>query len=658
MSRRQVRLAISLFALVLVAWGIHSVFDSLVDRPAAIVDEPETEEAETRPGDWYWRQRAYPHGDVSAAGYRLSLAQAETKLEQARLQRLRNRAAGSKDALLDNEWQLRGPTNIGGRVTDLAVHPTDPDIAYAAMASGGVFKTVDGGTHWTALFDDQPVLSIGAVALDPQNPETVYVGTGEANAASYSFFGVGLFVSYNGGDTWFFLGLEDSRYIARIVVDPTDSDRLFVAATGKLFGTNPERGVYRTTNGGLTWVQSLALTDSTAATDLVIDPTDPDVLYAAMWERVRGLNYRNSGGPSSGIYKTTDGGDTWDELTVGLPGGANVGRIGLTLCASQPQVLYAIYADASASFEGVYKTTNGGDTWSSTNDGVMSSLYSSFGWYFGNVRVDPTNPDNAFAMGVPIYRTTNGGSNWYEMGTNMHVDHHAMAFCPSLPGRVYEGNDGGLYRSNNSGADWTKLDDQPTNQFYAIAIDNLSPGRLYGGTQDNGTQRTHGDIDTWAPVLWGDGFYCIVDPTDSDIVFAESQWGNLYKSTDGGDDFYWAQEGIDEDDRTNWSTPVVMDPTNPQIMYYGSYRVYRSTDKGEYWSAYSDDLTGGDHGANFGTVTTIAVAPSSPGTVYAGTDDGRVWVKSDPGNWTLISGALPDSWVTRVAVDPTDHLIA
>ena len=630
-----------------------------LDGDRAEYGDEEGEEDKTTPNDWYWRQRAYPSAEISLDGYRLALQQADAKLAEARELRARMQAAGRKNALLTNPWEQRGPTNIGARVTDLAVHPTNPDIAYAAMASGGVFKTTDGGDHWLPLFDDEQVLSVGAVALDPQEPNTVYVGTGEANAGSYSFFGVGLYRSLDAGATWEHIGLDESRYIARIVVHPTNSDRIFVATTGQLFGSNPERGVYRSLNGGDTWERSLAVTDSTAAIDLVINPSDPDILFAAMWERVRGLNYRRSGGPSSGVYRTTDGGDNWSELTNGLPGGSNVGRIGLTLCASQPSILYAIYADATGWFEGVYKTTNGGNSWTATNDGALSSLFSSYGWWFGNIRVDPSNPNNVFALGLPIYRTTNGGSSWYEVGQNMHVDHHAMAFAPSQPTRVYEGNDAGVYLSTNSGAGWTKLYDQPTNQFYAIAIDNLDPDRLYGGTQDNGTQCSFGlGTDNWDHVLWGDGFYCIVDPTDSDIVFAESQWGNLAKSTNGGGSFSSSTDGIDSGDRTNWSTPVVMDPTNPQVMYYGSYRVYKSTNQGDWWTAISDDLTGGDHGANYGTVTTIAVAPSDPNTIYAGTDDGRVWKRNAFGNWVLISGALPDRWVTRVAVDPLDAQIA
>ncbi len=620
-------------------------------------DESDTpdHEPKARPSEWFWRQRAYPHGDIKLEAVKLVLAEAAAKEAEAQLLR----AAGDKSSLLTETWEQRGPTNVGARVADLAIHPTNPDIIYAGIATGGVFKSIDGGTSWTPIFDDQAVLTVGAVALDPQNPETVYVGTGEANAISYSFFGVGMFKSTDGGGTWQPSGLDETRYIARIVVDPTDSDRLYVAATGKLFGTGPHRGVFRSLDGGGSWDRVFALTDSTACTDVAIDPQNPQTVYAVMWERVRGLNYRTSGGPSSGVWRSNDGGDNWEQLTVGLPTGPNVGRMGITVCASQPDVLYVIHAGASASFEGVYKSIDGGDTWTQTNDGALDSIFSSFGWYFGNIRVDPVDPNSVFALGVPMYRTTNGGSNWYEAGSNMHVDHHALAFAPSEPSRVYNGNDGGIYRSNNSGGSWSKLYDQPTQQFYAIEIDYQNPERLYGGTQDNGTLRTlSGGTDDWERIFGGDGFYTLVDPTNSDVIFVEYQYGNLFKSTNGGYGFDWSMNGIG-DDRSNWSTPVVMDPTNPNVMYFGTYRVYQSTNQGNWWTAVSGDLTGGDQGANFGTVTTLAVAPSSPTTVYAGTDDGRVWVDSpQTGDWSLISQELPNRWVTRVAVDPTDASIA
>lgn len=603
------------------------------------------------PSEWQWRQRAYPHAAINHDGYRLMLEQAAAREEDARLARQR----GDKSAALNEPWVQAGPTNIGGRVTDLAIHPADANLCYAGLASGGILKTTDGGQTWQPIMQDLDVITVGDLALDPQDPDVLYVGTGEANAASLSFFGTGLYRSPDGGQTWQHLGLEESVYIARVLVHPTNSQRLYVAATGRLFGTDQHRGVYRSDDGGQSWDRAFALTDSTACTDLVMHPTDPDIMFAAMWERTRGLTYRRSGGPSSGLWRTDDGGDTWSEVTAGLPTGNDVGRIGVTICEGQPDVMYALYADASARFEGVYRSNDGGLTWSGTNDGNLSNLYSTFGWYFGQIRVDPTDPNNVFALGVPMYRSTNGGLSWFEEGANMHVDHHALEFAPSQPTRVYNGNDGGLYRSDDRGATWVKLFDQPANQFYAIEIDPADPTRLYGGTQDNGTLRTpDGSTDGWERIFGGDGFTVIVDHTDSDVIFVEYQNGNLYRSSNGGASFSWAMNGIDGGDRMNWHTPVVMDPVNPDVLYYGSHRVYKTTDGADNWQVISGNLTNGDQGAGFGTITTLAIAPSSPAQVYAGTDDGNVWAyRPFSGQWVNISAGLPVRWVTHLAVHPT-----
>ena len=526
------------------------------------------------PNEWGYAQRAYPYD-------RIDYEQLKEAVVEAQVMRFEARRLA---APLGAAWSEEGPSNIGARVTDLVMHPSDPDLIYAAMASGGVFKSADGGSTWDPITDDLPVLTIGAVAVDPTDPDIIYVGTGEANGQSYSWFGMGMFKSIDGGATWSYIGLEETRYIARIIIDPVNTDRIWVAGTGSLFGTNPERGVYRSLNGGDTWHLVLSVTDSTAATDIAIDPAKPDTVFAAMWERHRGLTYRRAGGATSGIYRSYDGGNTWAELTSGLPSGSDVGRIGISVCASNPSVVYAIYDMWEVYDARVYKSTNGGDSWSRTTDGALENIHSTFGWYFGQIRVDPGNPDRAFAMGVPFYRTQDGGTSWQQVGSSNHVDHHAMVFDPNNYSRIFEGNDGGIYLSTNSGTSWTKLYDQPTNQFYAIEIDYSNPQRLYGGTQDNGTMRTPtGAIDDWEGIFGGDGFYCTVDPTDSDIIYVEYQYGNLYKSTDFGDSWDWAMDGIDDGYR-NWSTPVVMDPSDHLTLYYGARSVFRTTNGADSWA--------------------------------------------------------------------------
>jgi photosystem II stability/assembly factor-like uncharacterized protein len=385
-------------------------------------------------------------------------------------------------------------------------------------------------------------------------------------------------------------------------------------------------------------------------------------VYASMWERLRSPSRRKAGGITSGIYRSTDMGATWSELTSGLPSGANVGRSGITICQSNTNILYAIYTDSIGYFDAVYKTTDGGNSWFQTSGQPPYSLYYSFGWYFGQIRVHPSNPDIVFVLGVPLYRTTNGGNSWSDASGIQHVDHHALEFDMTNLDHVVDGNDGGVYTSSNGGSVWTKSYNLPITQFYAATIDPLNPERTYGGTQDNGTLRTMtGNLNDWEMIYGGDGFYCIVDYTNANIIYAESQYGNLGKSTNGGNNFYSATNGISSSDRTNWSTPVIMDPNDHLVLYYGANRLYKTTDGAGYWNAISGDLTDGPGSGNltYGTITTIAVARTDGNVTYVGTDDANVWVTTNGGtNWTSINTGLPDRWVTRVAVDPNDAAIA
>ena len=608
------------------------------------------------PNDWFHRQRAWPGVEVNTEARALALDQARA------LRSGRTGESGTGDPLRA-DWQQAGPLNIGGRITALAAHPDVPNRIFAGAADGGVFRSSDGGTSWSPVFDEIGNLSIGALAIDPSDPATVYCGTGEANASGDSFAGIGLLRSTDAGDSWDLIGLESSRHINRIAVDPTDSDRIYVAAMGALFTKTPDRGLYRSLDGGANWERTLFLNDSTGVIDVTIDPSQPSRLYAATWERLRTPKYRRAGGMSCGVWRSLDSGTTWTRLTSGLPPASNtVGRIGLALCETQPNVLYAIYADNVGYFAGLYKSTNGGDSWTRTSDSALSDLYSSFGWYFGNVRVDPTNPNRVFAMGLDIYRSTSGGSGWSAISSGVHVDQHDLWIDSSQPSRMVAGSDGGVYLTSNGGSGWTHVETLPITQFYAGTIDHLNPQRLYGGSQDNGTVRTWaGGLSDWDMIYGGDGFYSLVDPRNSNIIFAEYQYGGLAKSTNGGSSFYSCVSGINSGDRRNWSTPVVFDPSNPDRMYYGTYRLYRSTNAAGSWSSISSDLTGGQGDASlvYATLTTIAVAPSNGQVIYVGTDDARVWRTTNGGGaWQNLSAGLPQRWVTRVTVDPGNPEIA
>jgi photosystem II stability/assembly factor-like uncharacterized protein len=555
--------------------------------------------------------------------------------------------------------------NVGGRISAVALNPSDQQIFYVGVASGGIFKTENAGLSWQTIFDDQPSLSIGDIVLAPSNPDVIYVGTGEANAGggSVSYDGLGVFKSEDGGDSWTSCGLDASGSIGRMAVHPQNPDICYVAAMGRMFSKNDERGVFKTIDGGQSWQKVLFLNDSTGAIDIVLDPQNPEYVYAAMWERIRRPDERVYGGPSCGIWRSFDGGENWQQLSSGLPSpSANVGRIGITLAPSDPSVLYAIYADKTGYFDGVFKSTNYGDTWTQTNDAALNNMYSSYGWWFGRLRIDPINPNIVFAIGFDLFKTSNGGNSWSNVGYSVHVDQHDLYAHPQNTNFVVLGNDGGVYTSQNGGSTWNHIENLPITQFYSSEIDQQHPERLYGGAQDNGTIRTMtGNTNDWAEIYGGDGFVVKVDPINNQYVYAEYQYGGLGRSTNGGTSFSGATNGLGGSDRFNWMSPLTFDPVNPSTLYFGSNKVYRSINRAVSWSAISPDLTNGpgQYNQTFGTTTTISVSPVNQDIIYAGTDDGNVWVTQNAGlNWTKVSADLPDRWVTRVSADPFDEATA
>ncbi|HEY6907707.1 MAG TPA: hypothetical protein VI230_09570, partial [Ignavibacteriaceae bacterium] len=604
------------------------------------------------PSDWFYRQRAFPTGNIPMDKYFAAV-------------QMKNYMQNAPDRVLINSWQNEGPVNIGGRISDIEMSLTSYDTIYAAIASGGIFKSVNGGASWFPVFDQTNIMSIGDLAVDPSNPDVVYAGTGEVNAGggSMTYGGNGVYKSTDGGQNWTLLGLEATQYISRIIIDPSNTDIIYLGSMGRLFSNNPERGLYKSTDGGLTWSKKLYISDSTGCVDIAINPQQTNIVYASMWERTRRPDRHSYGGPTCGIYKSTDGGESWNELTNGIPhNSASVGRIGISVSASSPNILYAIYADDVGYFTGVYKSTNSGDSWTRTNDGSLSGFYSSYGWWFGNIRVDPVNPSKVFVMGLDVYRTTDGGSSWGYSSGSMHVDQHAMFIHPSNPNFIIAGNDGGVYKSTNGGTSWSFITQMPITQFYACDIDYQFPLRLYGGSQDNSTMRTlSGNTNDYQIILGGDGFYVLVDYQNNNYVYAEYQYGSLNRSTNGGTSFIGATSGISSSDRSNWCSPLVMDPNNPAVLYFGTNHVYKTTNHAANWTSISPDLSNGVPSGNlvYGTVTTIAVSKSDPNVIYAGTDDGNIWVTLNGGaNWTRVSDALPDFWITRVTVDPENSMTA
>lgn len=581
--------------------------------------------------EWLYGQRAFPNGDIPA-GARMQAWEEKT-------------SARNVNRTLDENWTAMGPENIAGRMISIAWHPTNTSIIYAGSASGGLWKTTNGGASWSPKTDDLPSLAIGSVVLDPNNADIVYIGTGEGSYNIDAVYGAGILKSTDGGTSWSTTGmswtLSQGRAINQIVVHPTNSQILW-CATNVWSGGG---GVYKSTDGGTAWTRYL----SGDAKDLVIHPDSAGVLYAAI-----GYPW---GGSSNGVYKSTDGGLSWTLRSTGLPAATTMGRMELTISPSSPQTIYVGISQtisAGAGLLGVYRTTDGAANW--TLQASTPNMYSGQGWYNLVCEVHPTNSAIVYSSGLDLYKSTNSGVSWtqktywnYSPGHSLyaHADHHALAFKPDDPNTIIAGTDGGLYKSTNGGDTWTGINTGlATYQFYAMCNDYLNGNVAYGGTQDNGTNKYTGTT-TWSAVLGGDGAYCNVDFNNSSIIYAGTQRGAHYKSTNGGASFTSIQSGISGSGA--WVTPRVMDPTNSSILYTGTTMVYKTTNGGSSWSAISSALSSQ-------YISTIAVAPSNTQVIYVGYENnGQVWKTVNGGtNWTSCYSGLPYRYITRVAVHPTD----
>jgi photosystem II stability/assembly factor-like uncharacterized protein len=653
---RVLGLLIILLLLALAAFqSVSHDLPSEVNRGPGTTNEREHESKESPPEDWFIAQRV-THGGIPTGALEKAGAQAVAlALETGRSE---SQQAAAK-------WKFVGPTNIGGRVVDIAVDPSAPDTLYVAAATGGVWKSKDKGTRFTSIWPTTNPQSLGALAITSAG--TLFAGTGEANpgGGSLTYGGSGIYRSIDGGATWQLVGLTNSGAIGRLAVDPTDPLHIFAAVAGQLYNHGGERGVYESSDGGSTWTRVLAGdNDTTGAVDLVIDPSNPSRVFAAMWDHFREPDLRTYGGVGSGVYRSTDGGTTWQRLTNGLPAaGSTVGRIGIAVAASNPQRLYTIVNQTNGLFQGFYKSDDGGDSWTKlATSSTLSGAQSTYGWWFGRVWVDPLDQAHVFAAGVYLCESKNSGAS-FTGEFSPHPDHHAMAWDSKVPGRVYLGNDGGTYRSDTNGSNdlWIAAVSQPFTQFYSVDVSEQDSSRLVGGAQDNGVNRSYGGTG-WNTYIGGDGLEALIDPVNQNLVYGCSQYGDCLRSTNGGDsssDFTGATVSL----RRNWLTPLQFDPANPAILYYAGNQVNRSVDEGVHWTVISPDLTGGpgrDPNYPFGTVTTVAGAKTDPNRLLAGTDDGRLWFTTDLGtNWVQVTDSdVPGTWVTRVTIDPVNALVA
>mgnify|MGYP001139568316 CR=1 FL=1 len=553
-----------------------------------------------------------------------------------------------------------GPAIMSGRIGDIAIHPLKRHTWYVAVGSGGLWKTENAGTTWTPVFDAQASYSIGCVALDPSNPDTVWVGTGENVSGRHVGFGDGVYKSLNGGKTWTNTGLARSEHIGRILVDPRDPDVVYVAAEGPLWSAGGERGLYKTTDGGRSWTLALEISKDTGVTSAEFDPEDPDTLYAASYQRRRSVAAFMGGGPESGIWKSGDAGKTWRRLAVGLPKG-DCGKIGLAVSPIDPRVVYAT-VEAGPEEKGFYRSADRGESWEKRSSYISGGTGPH---YYQEIFADPNRFDRVYQMDPGLRVTDDGGKTWRRVDEkNKHGDNHAMAFVKGEPGYILNGSDGGVYETFDGGATWRFFENLPVTQIYKLALDNALPFyNVHGGTQDNGSQlgpsRTPNGNGIsncdWTITYGADGYASAVDPEDPDTIYLEWQEGNLLRYDKRSHETVYVSPRAEPGDpplRFNWDSPVIVSPHAHTRIYYAGQFVWRSDDRGDSWTRISPDLTRGisrleqpimgrrwsvdglwDHGAmsQFGTVTALSESRLVEGLIYAGTDDGLVQVTEDGG---------------------------
>ena len=568
------------------------------------------------------------------------------------------------------EMRSIGPALMSGRIADIAVDPTDQSVWYVGVGSGGVWKTTNSGTTWQSIFDGQGSYSIGCITIDPSNPSTIWVGTGENVGGRHVGYGDGIYRSRDGGATWENVGLRESEHIGNIIVHPENSNTLFVAAQGPLWSAGGERGLYKTTDGGATWEKILGGGEYTGVNEVRMDPRDPDVLYAATHQRFRTVAALVNGGPESGIHKSEDGGRTWRELSTGLPTD-DMGKIGLAISPQNPDVVYATI-ELAHRMGGFYRSQDGGESWEKRSDYLSGGTGPH---YYQEIFASPHKFDRIYQMDPRMHVSEDGGTTFVPVGEeHKHGDNHALAFDPNDPGYLLNGADGGVYESWDLGKNWKFVTNLPVTQFYKVAVDYDEPFyHVVGGTQDNNTQygpsrtdNVHGIRNSdWQITLFGDGHQPAIDPTDPNIVYSEWQEGNLTRWDRKSGEIIYIQpqpEADEEWDRFNWDSPILISAHDPARLYFASQRLWRSDNRGDSWTAVSNDLSRGEDRltlpmmgriwsfdavwdlwamSKYATITSIGESPLDENLLYVGTDDGLIQVSEDGGaSWRRID-SLP-----------------
>ena len=591
-----------------------------------------------------------------------------------------------ESALSGFEFRSIGPAFMSGRIADIAIDPTNENIWYVAVGSGGTWKTTNAGTTWTPLTDDQSFYSTGCITIDPSNPAVIWLGTGENVGGRHVGIGHGVYVSKDAGSSWTDMGLKKSEHISKIIVHPDDSDTIWVAAQGPLWSSGGERGLYKSTDGGQSWRNTLEINEWTGVTDLVIDPTNPDVLYAASWQRHRNVAAHMGGGPGTALYKSEDGGETWFKINKGLPK-SNMGKIGLAISPIKPNVLYAAI-ELDRRKGAVYRSSDSGGSWVKMSDTVSGGTGPH---YYQELVASPHHFDRIYLMNVRALVSEDGGKTFYTMKeANKHSDNHSLTFKANDPNYLLFGTDGGIYESFDDTENWRFVNNLPLTQFYKLAVDDAEPFyNIFGGTQDNNTQggpsrtvRTNGIVNSdWFVLLGGDGHQPATEPGNPNIVYAQWQQGNLYRvdRTNGEAVYIKPQSRLGEPyERYNWDAPILVSHHNPKHLYFGTQRVWKSDNRGDSWTPISGDLTKDEERlglpimgrqqsfdnpwdmyamSTYNTITSLAESKLNRDVLYAGTDDGLIQYTKDGGqNWTRMTvdklpGAPATAFVNDIKAD-------
>ena len=626
----------------------------------------------------------------------------------------RDSAPHRENPFRDLEWMNIGPTFCGGRVVDIEGYEGRPDKFLAAAATGGLWLTEDGGRTWRSCFHREATASIGDIAVSQADENLVWLGSGESNAQGQSYPGCGVFKSTDNGRSWDAMGLAATRHIARIVIDPVSRDTVYAAAPGSLFSTGPDRGVYKTADGGRTWEKILFVSDQTGVTDLAMDPRNRGVLYAAAWQRERKPWEFRAGGPESGVYKTLDGGKTWTRLEGGFPAGPHVGRIGLAVSRSNPAVVYALVdnlasKDPAAVKRGgpremvarttarggiyfqkrpprvvdpnqrrfdpniigaeVYRSSDYGAHWRKVSLDYLDAMYYTYGFYFGQVRVAPDDENRVYILGVSLYVSTDGGRTYKRLDAGqlpfanalVHRDHHALWIDPGEPLRLLLGNDGGINLSRDGGSSWSKVGSLSISQCYTVIADDEKPANVFVGTQDNGVLYAPQALEgpgggpQWRMLLGGDGAFVAPLPGNPRTLFAAAQFGALSRLEVGKGHPLPVKPKpprLFEPYRFNWLAPLLVPRGTAGEILFAANKVLRSRDGGASWEEISPDLSNGKHTGGdtpYATISALAASEIAPGMLYAGSDDGNVWVRAGrEAPWRKVSQALPGKWVSRI----------